>query len=686
MSSRPSISAGSKSSPSPVVGGWRRLWKLLLRRRDGTDEGSAFAFNVRLLLTVVVSFALVAIVGYLVLERSLAQRQISDYASSQRANGAAFEDVGKRSTSTADALGDIDSLLDGIARRPGTREAMLIDQRHVIRAGAGSAVVGRVDSDARIDAALEHARSYAGRETDPARDHHDFEFVVPVQVRGERFAYEVTYDHHVYDAQLNEVRLILALICLLGLVGGGGVFYVVGGRRLIRDHAMVLRRATRDGLTDLPNQRAFQDEFPQVVASAARYQDPLTLVLLDVDDFKLINDRHGHPHGDAVLKRVAGVLRGTRPGDQPYRIGGDEFALLLSRADVEGARTLVARLARDFADAAVEVSMGVSVLRPGTTADTTRAEADSALYEAKRQGGNRAAHFEDVRERVVVTTSEKKEAVRRLIDEGRLTTVFQPIWNLEAETLIGIEALTRPDPSYGLSGPAEAFDIAEQLGRVHPLDMLCAQHALLSAPELGPDVLLFVNLAPLTLDLDAEGDGWLLAAVERAGLSPRQVVVEVTERFGGRTAPVVKTLQRLRQQGFLLAVDDVGTGNAGLEMLSKLKAEFVKLDRSIVASAATEPGARAVLLAMATFARQTGAFVIAEGIEDQETLQFLRSIDERDISSETIIQGGQGFGLGRPSSQLPPDVLADLKEHRVHRPAETRRPTLTAAHPSEKEI
>jgi diguanylate cyclase (GGDEF)-like protein len=667
MPSPRSLSPGSKSSTTPGLGG-RRVRGWFQRRGDGSDEGAAFAFSLRLLLTVLLSFALVAIVGYVVLERSLAQRQISDYASSQRADGAAFEEVGTRSTSTADALGDIDRLLDGIARSPGTREAMLVDQRHVIRAAAGGAVVGRTVFDDPIDAALEQGRSYAGHETDPARDSRDFEFVIPVHVRGKHLAYEVTYDHQVYDAQLNEVRLLLGLICLLGLVGGGGMFYLVGGRRLIRDHRIVLRRATRDGLTDLPNQRAFQEEFPQIVASAARYQDPLALVLLDVDDFKLINDRHGHPHGDAVLKRVAGVLRGVRPGDLPYRVGGDEFALIFSHADVEGARTLVARLRRELADATVEVSMGVSVLRPGMTADTMRAEADGALYEAKRQGANRAVHFEDVRERVIVTTSEKREAVRRLIEEGRLTAVFQPIWNLEAEALIGVEALTRPDPSYGLSGPAEAFDIAEQLGRVHSLDVLCAQHALREAPELGPEVLLFINLAPVTLDLDSEGDDWLLAEVERAGLSAGQVVIEVTERFGGRTGSVIKTLQRLRQQGFLLAVDDVGTGNAGLEMLSKLKAEFVKLDRSVVAGAATEPGARAVLLAMATFARQTGAFVIAEGIEDQETLQFLRSIDQRDVSSETIIQGGQGFGLGRPSSQLSPEILAGLQEHRVASP------------------
>ncbi|HTA12312.1 MAG TPA: bifunctional diguanylate cyclase/phosphodiesterase [Solirubrobacteraceae bacterium] len=608
-------------------------------------------------MTVVLTFVLVGVASYLALEQDLARRQISDYAASQRADGRAFEREGTRAVGTEDGILDIDRLLEGVGERAGTREAFLIDQRHVIRAASNSALVGTIDSDPRIDAALERGVSYAGHEGDPKRDRRDFEFVIPVYLPSGRYAYEVTYDHRAYDAQLSEVRKILALIDLFALLGGGVIFYLVGGRRLMHEHRMVLRRATRDGLTDLPNQRAFQDEFPQAVAAGARYQDSLALVLLDVDDFKLINDRHGHPHGDAILKRVADTLRETRPGDRPYRMGGDEFGLLLSHTDAVGARTLVRRLARSLTEAAVEVTIGVSVLRPGMTADTLRAEADSALYEAKRQGGNRAAYFEDIRERVAVTTSEKKDSVRRLIEEGRLTTVFQPIWNLDAETLIGVEALTRPDPAYGLTGPAEAFDIAEQLGRVHQLDVLCAQSALRSAPEMGPDVLLFINLAPFTLDLDAEGNDWLRLAVEQAGLSPRQVVVEVTERFGGRTASVVKSLQRLREYGFAIAVDDVGTGNSGLEMLSKLNAEFVKLDGSVVSAAATEPGARAVLLAMATFARQTGAFVIAEGIEDDETLQFLRSVDQRDLVTDTIIQGGQGFRLGRPSSELSPQTL-----------------------------
>ncbi len=169
-------------------------------------------------------------------------------------------------------------------------------------------------------------------------------------------------------------------------------------------------------------------------------------------------------------------------------------------------------------------------------------------------------------------------------------------------------------------------------------------------------MLLFLNLSPQTLDLDAEQQRLAAPRRRASGAVAERVVVEVTERFGGRTAAVVKCLQRLREQGFKTALDDVGTGNSGLEMLRKVDAEFVKLDRSIVTAAPTEPSARAVLMAMATFARQTGAFVIAEGIEDDDTLQFLRGIDDHDLHVDTIIQGGQGFQLGRPSTEMPPTV------------------------------
>jgi diguanylate cyclase (GGDEF)-like protein len=643
----------------------------LATRRERNADGSALAFGIRLFATVAFTCALIGITSYVLLERDLGHLQLGEYQASQRADTGAFEREGTRASSQADGIGDIERLLEGVEQRPGTLRVILIDEHHVIVAAGNRALVGATQADARIDAALAHGSSYSGREGGHGKDSADFEFVSPINLPSGRYAYMVTYDRHSYDAQLSKLRMILVLIGLLALLGGGGVFYLLGGRRLMRDHRTVLRRATRDGLTDLPNQRAFQAEFPNAVASAARYEVPFAIALLDIDDFKLINDRNGHPHGDAILQRVAQILSQARPGDRPYRIGGDEFALSLTHTDADGARTAAERLVRDLRAAGVEVSVGVGALRPGEPADTLRAEADAALYEAKREGGKRATHFEDIRERVVVTTSERKEAVMRLIEEGRLQTLFQPIWNLDAKVLLGVEALTRPDPSYGLSGPAEAFDIAEQIGRVHQLDVLCVENALRLAPELHPGVLLFLNLSPLTLDLDAEADAWLAPAVERAGLTPQSVVVEVTERFGGRTDRVIKRLRCLRDQGFKIAVDDVGTGNSGLEMLSKIDAEFVKLDRSIITAAATEPSARAVLMAMATFARQTGAFVIAEGIEDEDVLQFLRAINEaHELASDAIIQGGQGYGLGRPSQELSSDspAILDGARGREHSP------------------
>jgi diguanylate cyclase (GGDEF)-like protein len=659
---RPTPTATEREPALSRLGRLRHPHRQPLDRHAGAEDGSAVAFGVRLLATVVLTFAVISASGYLLLERTLAHRQITDYAATQRGDAKAIEHEADNATSPADAVVDIDHLLDGVAQREGTLEALLIDPRHVITAANNKALEGKTDLGPHITAALRHGSSYAGRERDRGENARNFEFVVPVNLPGGRYAYNVVYDRHVYDAQLHEVRLILGLIGLLGLIGGGAVFYLVGGRRLMRDHRMVLHRATRDGLTDLPNQRAFQDEFPDAVAAAARYQDPLALILLDVDDFELTNDRHGHQQGDSILRVLSGVLRSCRPGDRPYRIGGDEFALLLAHTDAEGARALVRRLCRNFAEVGVEISLGVSSLRAGLPADTMRAEAETAQYEAERRGGNRAVHFEDIREQVVVTTHEKKEALRRLLDEGRLETVFQPIWSFDTDALLGLEALTRPDPAYGLSSPADAFDVAEQIGRVHALDVLCATNALLAAPELGDGVLLFINLSPFTLDLDADGDDWLREAVEKAGRSPEDIVVEVTERFGGRTASVVKCLRRLRAQGFKIAVDDVGTGNSGLEMLRMIDAEFVKIDRSIVVAAATEPGARAVLMAMATFARQTAAFVIAEGIEDDDTLEFLRGIGRQEFPYETIIQGGQGFHLGRPSSDPSPWSSAVLSD------------------------
>jgi diguanylate cyclase (GGDEF)-like protein len=607
----------------------------------------SLGFAMRLAIAVVVTFAVVGVAGYFVIVHQLRGHYLARQSVAQRADVQRLEAVGRSSASPAVAARRIDDVLTSIRGRPGIIDVQLVDRP---RTG------GATNTDARIDAALSQDRRYAG----PGQDDRHLQLVSPVALPSGRYALAITRDHTFVDGSVAVVRRALGWITLIALTLGGGVFYLVGGRRLMRSHRIALQRGTRDGLTDLPNQRAFQDEFAAAVASARRYGDPLTLVVLDVDDFKLVNERRGHPHADELLQRIAGVLREGRVGDRGYRIGGDEFAMLLPNANEGGSWTLAGRLSRALIASGAAVSIGVSNLRSGQCPEDLRGEADAALQEAQHLGGNGVVHFDEIRHHGLMPTSAKNDAVRRLIDEAALSTVFQPIWDLDAKALLGVEALTRPSVEYGLRGPAEAFDIAEQIGRAHELDELCVRNALRIVPALPDDVLLFVNLSPYTLDLDVDGNDWLHDAVKRAGLPVERVVVEITERAGGRTASVVKCLQRLRGQGFKLALDDVGTGNSGLEMLRQVEAEYVKIDRSIVTAASTQRTARAVLLAMATYAAQTGSFVIAEGIEDQETFDFLGAIDQ-DLRPHRIINGGQGYGLGRPAAKLgaePPKLLS----------------------------
>jgi diguanylate cyclase (GGDEF)-like protein len=624
------------------------------RPRLRLTRSATFGFSVRLTIAIAATFALLGTAGYVMMGDQLQRRLVDTYAGEHRADARSLADAQVSAPGTAAARRRISALLDAIAARPGVTEAILIGPDNVVVAAGDPTVVGQRDSDSRIDGALRRGERYVGHEADPDEDRRDFEFVVPVDLAGQRHAFEVTRNHELLDGQLGDVRHTAILLVVVGLFGAALVFYLVGGRALVRSHRIALRRASRDGLTDLPNQRAFRDDLERELQSAARHGDALAICSIDLDDFKFLNDRHGHGHGDAVLGRAAAVLRALRAGDRAYRVGGDEFSVILTRTGLEGTRAVARRLDAALRTAGIAASIGTSVLRPGHEPDALLAEADAALYEAKRHGGATIVHFEDVRDRVAVTTPDEVRALHRLLASGDVSTAFQPIWNLGPGSLLGVEALTRPAPDSGLSNPAQAFDIAEQLGRVRDLDALCVRSALRSAAELPPGALLFLNIAPQTLDLDADDD-WLLRAVTAAGLEPGRVVIEVTERFSGRMASVLKSLRRLRAQGFKLALDDVGTGNSGLEMLREVGAEFVKLDRSIVAAAPAETNARAVLMAMTTFARQTGAYVIAEGIEDESLLDYVRQIDDvlpRDIA--TLIQGGQGYGLGRPSPTVPP--------------------------------
>ena len=183
------------------------------------------------------------------------------------------------------------------------------------------------------------------------------------------------------------------------------------------------------------------------------------------------------------------------------------------------------------------------------------------------------------------------------------------------------------------------FDIAEQMGRAHELDALCVEKILARATELPPDILLFLNLTPQSLAHDLLTGATLLEAVISAGLEPSRVVLEITERSIAKLEEVVQKAKFLRLMGFRIALDDVGAGNAGLEMLSQLPVDFVKIDRAVVGNALTDQSVRSVFAGITTIARESHFSVVAEGIENIEMLDFVQRAG---------VQYAQGYLLGHP--------------------------------------
>lgn len=624
-----------------------RRVRLALSRWRPSGERRASA-GLRLFLALALTLLLVLAVNYAVVRRQLEHGLIEATASEQQATAASFARHARLSGPRA--LREMQDLVDALAARPGTLEAIVIGPNFRIVAAGNRRQLGLVDRNVRVEAALLRGRPFGGYEPRPTGGH-QFEFITPIVLGGMRYALEVTHDDTLFAAQLAHLRRVTALLGVLALALGAAAFWLAGGRAVLRSHRLALARATQDGLTDLGNHRAFQDELERAVGLARRSGEPLALLSLDLDSFKRANDTHGHAYGDDILRRTADVLRQGRVGDRAFRIGGDEFAVILPQTTAADACRYAERVRGSLQQAGVAASVGLSDLRTGQDEpETLRQEADAALYEAKRRSGGAPVSFEEIREFVSVASPEKLRAVHRLVSEGDLAIVLQPIWDLQADAVLGFEALARPAAHYGFSGPAEAFDLALQSGCVHALDELCVRKALACATELDSDTLLFVNVTPQTLDIDGGRDDWIRQAAETAGIAPARIVVEVTERPAARSAGLVGALRQLRSAGFKLALDDAGTGSSGLEMLREVPFDFVKIDRSVVAAALSESRARGIFLALASYARETGAVAIAEGIEDAETLSFVQNATEGPLELHAGIQGGQGFLLGVPAS------------------------------------
>jgi len=602
----------------------------------------------RLLLTLVLALGAVATFQYFYVGGSVERNLIREHAMVHEADARSLERRAEETASYEDPRNEMTQLLQSIAARPETTDVAVVDNEGIVIAAAEAGRVGTAHADPRAAQAARSGRRFAGADAVDGGGH---AYVTPAAVSGRRVGFIVEQTSAALSDDVAAFHDSLLLFVVLSLLCALPLFYLLGGRSVAALYRTALRRARRDGLTDLDNHRAFQDELSRAVSETARYGTPLTLALIDIDDFKFENDRHGHQHGDRLLCELAEMLRDSRTGDRAFRLGGDEFALLLAHTNEGEADVPLERIRQDAERSLAGVTVSIGFSAAGSEdreATSLWGRADAALLEAKRRGGNTVVAATEVADSVSVVTIEKVRAVRALIEGGEVNIAFQPIWDLGGTRLLGYEAFARPS-SPELAGPGEAFEIADSIGRGHELDAICRRAALRATAELPDDVLLFLNVSPQTLEHDGVAGDSLVQAVRGAGFEPGRVVLEITERTDARKEAIVPEATRLRALGFKLALDDVGAGNAGLEMLRALPVDFIKIDRAVVSNAVADSAARAVMLGIMAFARESGAFVIAEGIETEEMLELARDPQPGAKAQPVGAQGAQGYLLGRPA-------------------------------------
>jgi diguanylate cyclase (GGDEF)-like protein len=455
-----------------------------------------------------------------------------------------------------------------------------------------------------------------------------------------------------------EAALILLFITLLPILRRVTL-------RLHRQMEEIEHRALYDQLTGLPNRNLFRDRVDQSVLGSRREQTSSTVMFLDVDHFKEINDTLGHEAGDTLLQIVAERLRAQmRAGETLARLGGDEFAILCDGSATD-ASLLAERLhsalhgavtVRDF-PLEITLSIGVATFpEHGEDADTVLRHADVAMYQAKETRAGTAVYDpeQDLNDEARLVLAGE---LRRAIANEELVLHFQPKAELESGRIVGVEALVRwQHPERGFIPPNEFVPIAERTGLIKQLSRFVIAAALRQCGEWrasGLDLHVAVNLTIPDL-LDLELPDLIEALLEETGVRPDQLELEITETtILADPFRVRQVLARLNEMGLRLAIDDFGTGYSSLAYLRRLPVHTIKVDRSFVMDMCENASDATIVRSTIDLGRNLGLEVVAEGVETQEAWDALRAL------GCTL---AQGYLISRP---LPAEELAELLADRA---------------------
>lgn len=423
------------------------------------------------------------------------------------------------------------------------------------------------------------------------------------------------------------------------------------------------RQAKHDSLTGLANRELFRERSIPALHQAQRTGQKLAIMMIDLDHFKNINDTLGHQVGDELIIEVARRIDEAKPvGATVARLGGDEFAVLLpdvpDQSVAEDVATyLLSVLSKSFAAGgvrlAVQGSIGISIAPDhGDDVHTLMKCADIALYEAKRE---RARYFAYRPEDDVVNTPQRLSLVAELlsaVDEGQLFLEYQPKLDLASGRIVGVEALVRWNhPTRGIMRPDDFIPLAESTGLISPITWFVVDRSLRQVREWnarGIDMSMAINLSVRHLT-DMSLPDRIAIALSRWNVAPDRLVIEVTES-SVMTDPKrsIGVIQHLRRIGVSVAVDDYGTGQTSLAYLRRLDIDELKIDRSFVMK--LDKGSSDAIIVRSTIelGHNLGLRIVAEGIEDAETLAWLT-----DLGCDI----GQGYFIGRPMSAEAVGVL-----------------------------